>query len=161
MSQASYNYGGSSYKIDFASKPTYTWDNGIINATYDAPTSVLKNAEFNINTSTSYLDLAAISAIGTLILRAQGTGWEGWLAALTIISQLYSNQFFYLTSFPKWSGEKITQYPTFSVFVPNILPLLAQEEEAGFPVWILPIVFGVGICSVAGLGVIIWKRKRR
>ncbi|TXT67769.1 MAG: exported protein of unknown function [Promethearchaeota archaeon] len=161
ISRAGISHGSGSYTIDFASKPTYTWDNGTHSATYDAPTRVLRNTLFELNTTT-FLDLAAINVIAMLILRAQGTGWQGWLAALTIIGQLYSNQFLYITSFPKWSGAQITQDPTFSVFVPNIIPPLPSQEEGGLP-WgiILPVIFIIGICSAVAIGAIIWKRKRK
>jgi len=162
VSQAGVSYMGSSYTIDFASKPTYTWYNGKHNTTYDAPTRVLKNDQFNINTSATYLDLAAISAIAILILRARGTGWDAWWAAAEVIRQLYNNQFFYLTSFPKWSGAQITQDPTFSVFVPNILPQLPEEGGGGLP-WgiLLPVIFIIGICSIIVIGFILWRKRRK
>jgi hypothetical protein len=159
ITQASYNHSGQLvYKIDFASKPNYT----INGEEYEAPTRVLANNLVGKNI-TDLIDLVALYTIFIFVVRATGNPYTGILVGWALLEQFLKNEFFYLTCFPEWNGGTINQDPTFSVFVPNTPPILPDlgGDEGGGGAWLLPVVFGVGIVTVAGLGVIIWKKKRK
>jgi hypothetical protein len=164
ITQASYNSSGDQvYTIDFASKPTYEWDNGSGPITYDAPTRVLNNDIVKTNI-TGIFDASALLITSIFIIASANNPLTGFLTGLEVIEQFLTNRFFYLTCFPRWSGATINQDPTFSVFVPPSTPSIPlglggdSGGGGGFP--ILIVVFAVGIVAVAGIGVIIWKKRR-
>ncbi|TXT67767.1 MAG: exported protein of unknown function [Promethearchaeota archaeon] len=164
ITEAGYNQSGIRvFTIDFASKPNYT-----LNGTeeLEAPSLVLANDQVLTENITGIFDEAALLSTLYFIIAAAGNPITGVFTGIEVIRQFMENRFYYLTCFPKWSGATINQDPTFSVFVPPSTPdfpleLLGGDGGGGFPVWILPIVFGVGIVSAAVIGIIIWRKKRK
>jgi hypothetical protein len=112
LSTAQYAFNNiSAYKMDFASKPNYTF-NGVTE--YAAPTRVLKNDAVKINTSPGVLTRVLLSLLAAGFIG----NITGSVAALLItLVKAFEVQFYYLTCFPVWSGGTINQDPVFSAFV--------------------------------------------
>jgi hypothetical protein len=142
QSQLSYN-DTLAYSINFASKPNYTWND---EESHRAPTRVLKNSMMQTNTS-NFVNLQTRIALGTLIGSLTGNIWAGFS------NEIFKDQYFSMTCFPKWQGKSIHQDPTFTV-------LVASEDQKGIPGFELTVVGLVGLCSISLITYKVWKKKK-
>lgn len=150
ITAADYSIGDDpTYKIDFAAKPTYVWNGS---ETLDSPTRVLKNGL--IKEDFSFYDGFASTILGLSVADATSRPLL-WLNS-DVRKELVDVDFFYLTCFPKWSGETIEQDPTFTAYVVSDLSSSAGRRIPGFDLLIIGLI---GIASMA-IGIILIKKKR-
>ena len=135
------------YSIDFASKPNYVWDG---TETLEAPTRVLKNSLMKTNTS-NLVNLETRLTLATLIGYLTSNLWASLQSFFN--DDIFGEQYFSLTCFPKWQGKSISQDPTFTVFV-------KPEGPDGIPGFELTVIGLVGLCSVSLIAYKVWKKKK-
>lgn len=155
ITQATYNKEGNPlYTIDFASKPTY-----LLNETseYDSPSRVLANDLVKTDI-TGLFDGIAYYSFLVLIGRAIGNDLTGLWTAFEVIDQFLDNTFYYLSCFPEWNGQTITQDPTFTVFVPNPIPKLPNIQEKPSRNWFITIIGGIAIIFLIAI-ILVLSRK--
>jgi predicted transcriptional regulator len=146
-----YNSGNhQSYTIDFASKPFYIWNNGTSEVEYEALNRILRNSVINLN-ATGLINTLSYDFIFLYIARILGIDFLGELTEDIIDNKILTDQCYYLTCFPYWSGAKISHDPIFSISLSpkkQIFPLFFPEDEANISELIIPISFFIGIIFI-------------
>lgn len=148
------------YKIDFASKPTYTLNGG---TAMNAPTRVLRNNAIK-DPLGPLARLFVFIVLGAYILniteeyRTSLPAWQDFLYSsallVNVIDQLANKKFFYLTCFPKWENGQIAQDPTFTAYIETP----TNGGGLGIPGYE---PFIVGLTSIAGVSIIYLGIKRK
>ncbi len=136
------------YKIDFDGKPNYTLNGAEV---YPAPTRV-------INAARVKTDLKLISRfhLGGLLAGFVGNITRKLGVLLLILAQVDLVDFYYVTSFPVWSGGTINQDPTFTAYGSSSIGDVSDKGAIpGYELWI------ISILSLMGISMILIKLKKQ
>ena len=145
ITSATYDFmDNPAYKIDFASKPTYT-----LNDVYDypAPTRVLRNDAIKTPLDISNR-LGSRLVLARFIANMTGSARAGLVTFFT--PKLDEAKFFYLTCFPIWSGGTISQDPTFIVYT---------HEESGRILGFEPLI--LSLIGLSGISLILFQIRKK
>jgi len=132
------------YKIDFAGKPKYTLGG---TTEYNAPTRVVRNDA--VSTQLGFLQRFLLTwLIAGFVGNITGRAAAFW----TTLFKMNEVEFYYGTCFPEWSGQTITQDPTFTAYV--------SPSSSKIPGYELILTTFVGIIGVIYVIVKIRRKNR-
>jgi len=73
------------------------------------------------------------------------------------ITNMTRADYFYITSYPAYSGFKVEHDPTYTAYISTESPKSLSESV---PSWRIYLLFGIGVATAVVIGAVFWRKRR-